>query len=490
MPLEIEPPVRLAAYRTSLTTWVNGTKHEIAAADLNMTLLEWLRSIGLTGTKLGCGEGGCGACTVVVSSFDAAAGAPRHAAVNACLFPLCAVDWCAVTTIEGIGSTRKGLHPVQERMTEMHGSQCGFCTPGIVMAMYALFRTTPDLGVATLEEHMDGNLCRCTGYRPILDAGRSLCSDADRTPCGGGGGCGGGGCAAAAAAAAATLPRAPTTTAAARRRRARRAGRRACPADGRLVDGDVVSDGAGKAAVYRTPYSETAAAAAEPEFPSELRAPPSPLRVAAAAAGGGSWWKPTTLAELLLLRQAYPAARIVVGNTEVGIESRYKGRATDSFLCPTAVPELTACADGDDGMTLGAAASLADVEKLCGGAATARPGRRGEVARAVMAMLRWFASTQIRNAACLGGNLVTASPISDMNPMLAACGATLRVASAARGDRTVAVASFFKAYRTVDLAADEIVVSVHVPHAHEDAFVRPFKQARRREDASALSIAT
>ena len=169
MPLEIEPPVRLAAYRTSLTTWVNGTKHEIAAADLNMTLLEWLRSIGLTGTKLGCGEGGCGACTVVVSSFDAAAGAPRHAAVNACLFPLCAVDWCAVTTIEGIGSTRKGLHPVQERMTEMHGSQCGFCTPGIVMAMYALFRTTPDLGVATLEEHMDGNLCRCTGYRPILD---------------------------------------------------------------------------------------------------------------------------------------------------------------------------------------------------------------------------------------------------------------------------------------------------------------------------------
>ena len=237
--------------------------------------------------------------------------------------------------------------------------------------------------------------------------------------------------------------------------------------------------------MYRTPYSETAAAAAEPEFPSELRAPPSPLRVAAAAAGGGSWWKPTTLAELLLLRQAYPAARIVVGNTEVGIESRYKGRATDSFLCPTAVAELTACADGDDGMTLGAAASLADVEKLCGGAAAARPGRRGEVARAVMAMLRWFASTQIRNAACLGGNLVTASPISDMNPMLAACGATLRVASAARGDRTVAVASFFKAYRTVDLAADEIVVSVHVPHAHEDAFVRPFKQARRREDASA-----
>ena len=169
MPLEIEPPVRLAAYRTSLTTWVNGTKHEIAAADLNMTLLEWLRRSAdghearlrrgrvrrVHGGRLELRRGGRGA---------APAGGQRG------LFPLCAVDWCAVTTIEGIGSTRKGLHPVQERMTEMHGSQCGFCTPGIVMAMYALFRTTPDLGVATLEEHMDGNLCRCTGYRPILDA--------------------------------------------------------------------------------------------------------------------------------------------------------------------------------------------------------------------------------------------------------------------------------------------------------------------------------
>ena len=130
-------PLPLEGYRSSLTIWANGVRHDLSSALPTMSLLEWLRSIGLTGTKLGCGEGGCGACTVMVSSYDIPTRRVRHRAVNACLFPLCAADWCAVTTVEGIGSTREGegLHPVQERMTQMHGSQCGFCTPGIVMAM-------------------------------------------------------------------------------------------------------------------------------------------------------------------------------------------------------------------------------------------------------------------------------------------------------------------------------------------------------------------
>ena len=102
-------------------------------------------------------------------------------------------------------------------------------------------------------------------------------------------------------------------------------------------------------------------------------------------------------------------------------------------------------------------------------------------------MLRWFASTQIRNVACVGGNLATASPISDLNPLLAACRATIHVAST-RGRRAVAVSSFFKAYRRVDLADDEVIVRVFVPHCRENEFVLPFKQARRREDD--ISIVT
>ena len=93
----------------------------------------------------------------------------RHYSVNACIVPLCSVDGLAVTTVEGIGSVARGLHPVQERLAKAHGSQCGFCTPGIVMSMYTLLRNSPKPSQSEIERAFDGNLCRCTGYRPILD---------------------------------------------------------------------------------------------------------------------------------------------------------------------------------------------------------------------------------------------------------------------------------------------------------------------------------
>uniref|UniRef100_A0A3Q3EF27 2Fe-2S ferredoxin-type domain-containing protein n=1 Tax=Labrus bergylta TaxID=56723 RepID=A0A3Q3EF27_9LABR len=136
-------------------------------ADPEMTLLTYLRrKLGLTGTKLGCAEGGCGACTVMLSRYQTHT---HHYAVNACLAPLCSLHLVAVTTVEGIGSVARELHPVQERIAMAHGSQCGFCTPGIVMSMYALLRNNPKPKMADVEEAFHGNLCRCTGYRPILE---------------------------------------------------------------------------------------------------------------------------------------------------------------------------------------------------------------------------------------------------------------------------------------------------------------------------------
>ncbi|GLH11682.1 Xanthine dehydrogenase [Gryllus bimaculatus] len=92
-----------------------------------------------------------------------------HLAVNACLAPVCSLHGLAVTTVEGIGSTKTKLHPVQERIAKSHGSQCGFCTPGIVMSVYTLLRNSSKPKMKDLEVSLQGNLCRCTGYRAIIE---------------------------------------------------------------------------------------------------------------------------------------------------------------------------------------------------------------------------------------------------------------------------------------------------------------------------------
>ena len=104
----------------------------------------------------------------------------RHRAVNACLLPIAYAHHAAVTTVEGLGSTRTGLHPVQERMALYAGSQCGFCTPGFVMSLSSKLRDHNERAAGTpvhsheLIKCMDGNLCRCTGYRPIVDAAKTV----------------------------------------------------------------------------------------------------------------------------------------------------------------------------------------------------------------------------------------------------------------------------------------------------------------------------
>ena len=150
-----------------------------------MLLTDYLHGIGLTGTKVGCGQGGCGACTVMLSHRDPHTGAPVHRAINACLRPLCALDGMMVTTTEGIGSVHDGLDPVQHCIAMNNGTQCGFCTPGFVMNAHAFLQQKPAPSQQEIEDIFGGNLCRCTGYRPILHAVRTLARDydaaADRT---------------------------------------------------------------------------------------------------------------------------------------------------------------------------------------------------------------------------------------------------------------------------------------------------------------------
>jgi xanthine dehydrogenase small subunit len=138
------------------------------------TLLDYLREReGATGTKEGCGEGDCGACTVVLGRVKD--GKVAYQPVNACIHIMGQVDGAEVITVEDLVGASGNLHPVQAAMVERHGSQCGFCTPGFVMTLFAMYQSTQGrLSRADVNAWLAGNLCRCTGYRPIVDAALSV----------------------------------------------------------------------------------------------------------------------------------------------------------------------------------------------------------------------------------------------------------------------------------------------------------------------------
>ena len=151
---------------------LNNKIYKIKNPDPNKTILSYVRDdLKKTGTKEGCAEGGCGACTIVLGELNK--NKIIYKAINACISFLPILNGKQLILVEDLTNDNK-LHPVQEAMVKFHGSQCGFCTPGFTMSLFSMHKNFKSINNQIIDEALSGNLCRCTGYRPIIDAAKSL----------------------------------------------------------------------------------------------------------------------------------------------------------------------------------------------------------------------------------------------------------------------------------------------------------------------------
>ncbi|MEM6897334.1 MAG: xanthine dehydrogenase small subunit [Pseudomonadota bacterium] len=354
---------------------LNGDDVTVSDEAPTRTLLDWLREgRGLTGTKEGCNEGDCGACTVMVTDEHGAK------SLNACILFLPQLHGKAVRTVEGIAAPDGALHPVQEALVTCHGSQCGFCTPGFVVSM-----ATDHLNGSTDHDTtLAGNLCRCTGYAPIVRA--------------------------------------------------------ACSAENAPVPDhvkDVLPSCDADSAV------PTAGQHALPQSSDELAA-----------------W---------LLEN--PQGTIIAGATDVGLW------VTKHFADLGPVAFLHACRDLQEIDETPEAVHL-------GAGVTITRAMEALPYAALYEMFRRYGSTQVRNAATIGGNIANGSPIGDSPPPLIALGATLHLR---QGDarRTLPLEDFFLEYKKQDRRPGEFVEAVSVPKRPDK--LRVYKLSKRfDQDISAV----
>ncbi|CAN7568141.1 xanthine dehydrogenase small subunit [Acidovorax sp. LjRoot194] len=421
------------------------------------TLLEVLREdLGCTGTKEGCGEGDCGACTVVLG--EPRDGHVHYSAVNSCIRLAHSVDGMALWTVEdlaedpliqpadeppkpsradgGLGARSAGtgmdiqvhedsehrattptvraagLHPAQEAMVQCHGSQCGFCTPGFVMSLFGMYQrhvvplqavgcttqaTHPIQTIQPIQpitremaqEDLSGNLCRCTGYRPILDAAQQM----------------------------AALP---------------------------------------PVAVNETLLLQKLQQMNES---------------GPAAAPDSSYIAPTTLPELLAARAAHPGAQIVAGCTDVGLWVTKQHKQYERILDVTRAAELRKVQRDAHHIAIGAAVSLTEAFAVL---KAQWPQLHSFAAR--------FAGLPVRNSGTLGGNVANGSPIGDSMPLLIALRAQVVLASSARGERTLPLEDLYTGYRQNVMAADELLVRIVVPRPGVTEALRAYKISKRFDD--------
>ena len=371
---------------------LNGARTSPEGYAPTTTLLQYLRSTGRTGTKEGCAEGDCGACTVAILDPEGPKG-PTWRAINSCLVLLPTIHGRQLVSIEGLSDPSGSEHPAQAALVQRLGSQCGYCTPGFVMSLFeACYRTDLDRP-ERLDDQLAGNLCRCTGYRPIREAAQAVAGS--------------------------------------------------CPSD---------------------------------RFRAALEKVEAQRSSLSLEQGGQRFFLPTRLEEVWEIQARFPQIRFVAGATDLGLEIT-KRFAEPPLLCGLeGLSELRGCREESGLHHLGALTLLADLEAYA-----------EQQLPPLHRMLRFFAARPIKNRGTLGGNLVTASPIGDLAPVLLALGAELMLTSRA-GSRRLPLADFFVGYRKTALAPGELLTEVIVPSLPPGSRAAAYKVSKRQElDISTVS---
>lgn len=198
------------------------------------------------------------------------------------------------------------------------------------------------------------------------------------------------------------------------------------------------------------------------------------------------WYRPVTLQQLLAIKHAFPDAKLIGGSTETQIEIKFKAMRYDPSVYVGDIPELRQYSFKDDHLEIGANVSLTDLEWICDEALERYGPVQGQPFAAIKKQLLYFAGRQIRNVASPAGNLATASPISDLNPVLVATNTTL-VAKSLETETQIPMTQFFKGYRSTALPHDAVIASLRVPVARKDGeYIRAYKQAKRKDDDIAI----
>ncbi|CDW52211.1 xanthine dehydrogenase [Trichuris trichiura] len=370
-----------------------------------------------------------------------------HYSVNSCLMPLCHLHGKAVTTVESISESRGSMHEIQKVLSEYHGTQCGYCTPGFIMAMYALLKNNSKPEKSEIDLALQG--CRrlqafemCTGYRSILNAFYTFSTESAREHC---------------------------------EKSHQINDVDSCghvSVDNVLID---IEDCASKCSSRRCnginsePILFKKTATDGLSFPAELVAAKYDEEFLRFENHDCIFYRPTSLQQLLELKKVHPAAKLVAGNTEIFMDERFRYFRHAVLIHTGGIKEMSICKiDPQMGIFIGSSVSISDMQSFLQSALTELSGKH------------------IRNVATLTGNIVNASPISDLNPIMVATCATIVLCSDQSVRQRRVDDSFFVDYKMVDIDEKEVALGVWLPFSTKTKHFKVMKQSQRREDDIAI----